>query len=99
VSRGPGLKLKSSDPAVPEMEEVSTVTSKVIGPADANAAKQTNDARKSDALLLMLIDAPGIDDRREVDRGVRWILKLHADRGRLAGREGGDAGNRQIGSS
>jgi len=27
VTSGPGLKLKSSDPAVPEIEEVSTLTS------------------------------------------------------------------------
>jgi hypothetical protein len=51
---------------VPEMEEELTVTSYVIGPADAIDAEQNNTEIKIHAALLIL-QAPGVDYRREVD--------------------------------
>src|SRR5271157_563837 len=51
---------------------------------------------KSDKSLRMLVHAPGVNHWREVDRAVRRIFKLHADSDRLARREAGQGGNRQV---
>src|ERR1017187_5355594 len=67
-----------------------------MGPADATATQQRNDAMKTDDRLRMLIDAPGVNHWREVDGGVRGILELYAYYRRLARREAGNAWHRQV---
>jgi|SRR5271166_3712625 len=54
-----------------------------------------NDTTKNRACLRTL-GAPGVNRRREVDRGIRWILELHAHSNRLARREAACHGYRQV---